>query len=111
MASKGVAAITENQFQHLLHQISPRIQKQTIKFEEPISPAERLTVTLRFLATGITFRDLTWEFRIDQDTVYPLHVFVADDAFGLKPYILKPYGGNDLTLEEWICNYRYAFSG
>ncbi|XP_023218805.1 uncharacterized protein LOC111621005 [Centruroides sculpturatus] len=27
---------------------------------------------------------------------------------GLKPYIIKPYGGNDLTLEEQICNYRIS---
>ncbi|XP_023240497.1 uncharacterized protein LOC111638949 [Centruroides sculpturatus] len=45
-----------------------------------------------------------------QDIFTP-YVFFAKDAFGLKPYILKPYGGNDLTLEERICNYRLAFSG
>ncbi|XP_067320953.1 uncharacterized protein, partial [Anolis sagrei] len=37
-----------------------------------------------------------------QDIPTP-YVFLADDAFRLKPYILKPYGGNDLTLEERIC--------
>ncbi|XP_023229229.1 uncharacterized protein LOC111629543 [Centruroides sculpturatus] len=42
-----------------------------------------------------------------QDIVTP-YVFLADDAFGLKPYILKPYGGSDLTLEERICNYRIS---
>ncbi|XP_067128130.1 uncharacterized protein [Centruroides vittatus] len=230
--------LTESQFEYLLRKISPRIQKQKTKFGEPISPAERLTVTLRFLATGITFRDLSWEFRIGERTIsyivvetcatlyetlkyifevptskehwmaiskqfqdrwnvthclgaidgkhivmrkpinsgshyhnykgtesivllavvdanyifryvdvgtqgrvsdggvwnkcklkelidvnaldippaHPLpgqdictpYVFLADDAFGLKPYILKPYGGNDLTLEERICNYRIS---
>ncbi|XP_023240761.1 protein ANTAGONIST OF LIKE HETEROCHROMATIN PROTEIN 1-like [Centruroides sculpturatus] len=228
--------LTESQFKHLLNEISPRIQKQNTKFGKPISPAERLTVTLRFLATGNTFRDLSWEFRIGERTIsyivtetcaalyetlkytfqvptskehwmaiakhfqdrwnvphclgaidgkhivmrkpinsgshyhnykgtesivllavvdanytfryvdvgtqgrisdggvwnkcnlkelidvnaldippaHPLpgqdivtpYVFLADDAFGLKPYILKPYGGSDLTLEERICNYR-----
>ncbi|XP_067126478.1 uncharacterized protein [Centruroides vittatus] len=215
-----------------------RIQKQKTKFVEPISPAGRLTVMLRFLATGITFRDLSWEFRIGERTIsyivmekctalyetlkytfqvptskehwmaisehfqdcwnvphclgaidgkhivigkpinsgshyhnykgtesivllavvdanytfryvdvgtqgrisdggvwnkcnlkelidvnaldippaHPLpgqdictsYVFLADDAFGLKPYIFKPYGRNDLTLEERICNYRIS---
>nr|XP_060636293.1 uncharacterized protein LOC132777828 isoform X3 [Anolis sagrei ordinatus] len=42
-----------------------------------------------------------------QDIPTP-YVFLADNAFGLKPYILKPYGGNDLTLEERICNYRIS---
>ncbi|XP_067119404.1 uncharacterized protein [Centruroides vittatus] len=42
-----------------------------------------------------------------QDICTP-YVFLADDAFGLKPYILKPHGGNDLTLEERICNYRIS---
>ncbi|XP_023239130.1 protein ANTAGONIST OF LIKE HETEROCHROMATIN PROTEIN 1-like [Centruroides sculpturatus] len=228
--------LTKSQFEHLLNEISPRIQKQDTNFGKPISPAERLTVTLRFLATGSTFRDLSWEFRIGARTIsyivtetcaalyetlkytfqvptskehwmaiakhfqdrwnvphclgaidgkhivmrkpinsgshyhnykgtesivllavvdanytfryvdvgtqgrisdggvwnkcnlkelidvnaldippaHPLpgqdivtpYVFLADDAFGLKPYILKPYGGSDLTLEERICNYR-----
>lgn len=36
------------------------------------------------------------------------HVLVADNAFPLKPYMMKPYGGNQLTFEQKIFNYRLS---
>ena len=41
------------------------------------------------------------------DTVVP-YAFVADDAFPLRPYILKPYGQRGLTKEQRIFNYRLS---
>ena len=38
---------------------------------------------------------------------YP-YVFVADDAFGLKTFMMKPYPGQDLTLAERVFNYRLS---
>lgn len=34
------------------------------------------------------------------------HVLVAENAFPLKPYMMKPYGGNHLTFEQKNFNYR-----
>ena len=34
------------------------------------------------------------------------YVFVADDAFGLKPYLMKPYPGSQLSNTSRIFNYR-----
>ena len=36
-----------------------------------ISAAKRLTVTLRFLATGKTFQSLSFQFRISDRAIYP----------------------------------------
>ena len=36
---------------------------------KPISPAERLTLTLRFLATGESFRSLSFQFRISKSAI------------------------------------------
>ena len=36
---------------------------------KPISPAERLTLTLRFLATGETFRSLSFQFHISKSAI------------------------------------------
>ena len=38
---------------------------------------------------------------------YP-YVFVPDDAFGLKTFMMKPYPGQDLTLAERVFNYRLS---
>ena len=34
--------------------------------------------------------------------------YVGDDAFALKPFLMKPYPQQDLDLERQICNYRFS---
>ena len=36
------------------------------------------------------------------------YVFVADDAFGLQSYMMKPYPGQNLAVQERIFNYRLS---
>lgn len=36
------------------------------------------------------------------------HVFIADDAFALKPNIMKPFPGRDLLPSKRIANYRFS---
>lgn len=40
-------------FQNLVEKVTPLIQRQNTHLRESISPAERLSLTLRHLATGI----------------------------------------------------------
>ena len=37
-----------------------------------------------------------------------LYVFVADDAFGLKSHMMKPYPNQNLQLDQQIFNYRLS---
>ena len=48
----------ESTYVHLLDLVGPLIEKQSTVMREPISPHERLTATLRFLATGRKYQDL-----------------------------------------------------
>lgn len=41
----------------------------------------------------------------DSEYVLP-YVFVGDEAFALNTNLLRPYGGNELTKEQKIFNYR-----
>ena len=54
---------------------------------------------------------LTEAEKLDQSDLpnktYP-YVFVADDAFGLEMFMMKPYPGQDLTLAERVFNYRLS---
>lgn len=36
------------------------------------------------------------------------HVFIADDAFALKPNVMKPYPGQNLLPSKRIANYRFS---
>lgn len=39
------------------------------------------------------------------DRIAP-YVFVADEAFGLTPYMMRPYPGRNLNTDERLYNYR-----
>lgn len=36
------------------------------------------------------------------------HVFIGDEAFGLSKHLMRPFGGNKLTLSKRVFNYRTA---
>ena len=44
--------------------------------------------------------------RIKNSTEPFPYAFLADDAFALKPHLLKPYPGQNLTEKQRIFNYR-----
>lgn len=56
-------------FDHLLALVTPLIMKQNTKMRKVIPPAERLALTLRYLATGDSYMSLQYLFRIPQTTI------------------------------------------
>ena len=57
-------------FEEILTAIGPEITKhQVVGGHRVISPAARLILTLRFLATGETFRSLHFQFRMGKSTI------------------------------------------
>jgi len=56
-------------YNELLQMIMPMIAKQTTNMREPISCMERLSITLRYLATGNTFEDLKFISAIAPQTI------------------------------------------
>ncbi|CAN8004230.1 unnamed protein product [Ixodes pacificus] len=55
-------------FDTLLGLVGPKIERKVTPFREPISPHDRLAITLRFLANGDTFRSLSYNFLIGRST-------------------------------------------
>ena len=49
--------------------IGPSVQKKDTVMGNSIPPAERLAVTLRYLATGESFQSLSFQFRIGRTTI------------------------------------------
>ncbi|XP_030752335.1 uncharacterized protein LOC115879580 [Sitophilus oryzae] len=56
-------------FYLLLDKIKTSIVKKTTNFGKPISIEERLVVTIRYLATGCSFRSLAFSFRMGKSTI------------------------------------------
>lgn len=50
----------ENIYIELLHLVTPLIERQDTRMRKAITPHERLSSTLRFLATGRSFEDLKY---------------------------------------------------
>ena len=59
----------KNKFDDLVGRIAVHIERQPTIMRTPISPGERLAVTLRYLATGETFSSLESQFRISRTAI------------------------------------------
>ena len=56
-------------FKELIELVEPSITKETTNMRLPIAPDEKLTVTLRFLATGESYESFQYQFRIHRTTI------------------------------------------
>ncbi len=54
----------EDTYMELLNLVSPLIRKQDTVMRKSISPHEKLTATLRFLATGRSLKDMEYSTRL-----------------------------------------------
>ncbi|XP_057317786.1 uncharacterized protein LOC130662861 [Hydractinia symbiolongicarpus] len=68
-------------FQKLIDIVGPKIQKQRTMMRDPISPEEKLAVTLRFLATGESYESLMYQFRIHKTTISQLIPTVCQEIY------------------------------
>ncbi|KAJ8946852.1 hypothetical protein NQ318_006762 [Aromia moschata] len=61
--------ISATDFEKLLSMIEPDIMKSDTNYRLAIPPAERLAVTLRFLATGNSYHSLMYTFKISRKCI------------------------------------------
>ena len=83
--------MSPNRFDHILSLVEPLSQKENTRFREAISAAERLSLTLRYLASGESQQALSFSYRIGKSTVSE----IIREIFGaiysaLAPTYLKP---------------------
>lgn len=72
---KQFIRMNEQSFNKLLDRLKPQLEKSNTNFRDAISARDKLIVTLRFLATGETYRSLMYTFRISESTI---SLFVPD---------------------------------
>ncbi|XP_023213250.1 protein ALP1-like, partial [Centruroides sculpturatus] len=85
-------------FAKLLRLIEPDITKQNTRWRDAISAHDRLCLTLRFLATGETFRSLSYSFRVGRTTVTKI---VRETSFAIWNRLKGTYMKVPQTEEEW----------
>ena len=61
--------MSSERFEHLLRLVAPHISKKKTKLRNPIGLAERLYLTLRYLASGDSQQSQSFHFRIGKATV------------------------------------------
>lgn len=61
--------MSPQQFDILLEKVSPIISKKDTNFRKAISAETRLTITLRYLASGDSYRSLMLLFRVPHNTI------------------------------------------
>ena len=92
--------MTPTRFEHLLSLVEDRITKQKTQFRKPISARERLSITLRFLATGESQQSLSFSYRMGRSTISKIVAETCDVIFEcLKTEYLRA----PATDEEWEC--------
>ena len=83
-------------FKQILGFIEPYITpKQSTIGTKIVSPAERLVLTIRFLATGETFRSLHFQFRIGERVIEEVTEVIVR-------YLGKEHIKTPLNSEEWL---------
>ncbi|XP_049293627.1 putative nuclease HARBI1 isoform X3 [Anopheles funestus] len=85
-------------FEHLLHLVEPKIRKTDTNMRKAITSQERLLITLRYLATGDCFASLQYLFRVSVRSISRIIVDVCNALI----QVLQEYVGLPGTIEEWL---------
>lgn len=69
---KNFTRMSKKDFKLLLSLVEPKIRKQDTTFRKAILPADKLILTLRFLATGDSYASLQYLFKISKQSISAL---------------------------------------
>ena len=90
--------MTPQRFEHLLSLVAPLISKTSTKLRSPISVAERLTLTLRYLATGDSQQSQSFNFRVGRSTVSGI---IRETCDAIWTQLHDTYLPTPKTPQEW----------
>ena len=85
-------------FDYLLTLVGPLISRESTKFREPISAAERLALTLRYLASGNSQQSMSFAYRIGRTTVCNI---IQETCSAIWQALKDKYLRAPKNIEEW----------
>ncbi|XP_067272827.1 uncharacterized protein si:dkey-121j17.6 isoform X2 [Pseudorasbora parva] len=90
--------MTAEEFELLLERVASLITKQHTKMRRAISPRDRLSVTLRYLASGETFSSLSSQYQIGASTISQI---VMETCAALHQVMKNDFLKTPSTEAEW----------
>ncbi|XP_011868296.1 PREDICTED: uncharacterized protein LOC105562239 [Vollenhovia emeryi] len=90
--------MTATQFEELLHLVAPAIIKQTV-IREPLPPAERLSITLRYLSTGDSMHSMSYHYLAGVSTIS--HI-IGETCNAIWNSICQEVLPPSKSTEEWL---------
>ncbi|XP_037822288.1 uncharacterized protein LOC119610936 [Lucilia sericata] len=90
--------MSKESFEDLLQLIGPIIYKQNTNMRESISVTTQLLITLRFLATGNTYTDLSYGFRVSVPAICDI---IPETAKAIYNALHNKYLKVPKTTSEW----------
>ena len=90
--------MSPERFEHLVKLVSPYIKKKECRSRKPLSPAERLVITLRFLATGDSQLSQAFNFRIGRSTACNV---IKETCGGIWRAMNQKYLKAPTCADEW----------
>ena len=61
--------MTPQVFDEFLELVNENIKKENTKFRDAIPASIKLAITIKFLATGMCYSELSYQFRVHQSTI------------------------------------------
>ena len=86
----------QGRFDYLVDLLQERLSKEN-RCRLPISLKERLAITLRYLETGNSQRDLAFAFKIGRSTFHHIIVEVCEEIWNVLSENVRPPS----TTEDW----------
>lgn len=85
---KNLTRMSKSDFEFLVNTIGPKIKRKDTNMRNAIPVTTRLAITLRFLATGDSYKSLMYLFRVSDDSISVIVLEVCTALIeGLEEYI------------------------
>ena len=95
---KKFIRVSPELFMELMHRVGPRIAKKTTNWRPALQPGLKIAVTLRYLATGNTYKSLQYGFRVSNNAI---SLFVPETCEAIIDEYSDGHMKCPKTAEEW----------
>ena len=93
----------KERFEHLHFLVEPLIKKQDTRFGKLIPTLDRLVIILRYLSSGCSQQNLSFNFSISGTTVSKIVAETCDTVYEAFAPIIQKRTEKKPVINTWIC--------